>query len=401
VPLLNRAADRFQRALEGERVTDAAIAELLETSRHLVAVGAKAPAADPAFVAALRERLMAEAATMPAPSAGAARAAAARRTAQRTAPVVVVVGRGLPRLLAGAVASLLLVAAVVGVASRGAVPGQALYPVKGWLDGVQVRLASSDLDRGRTYLAQAQEHISDARELAEHDGSPEHVNVALRAAIDSVRNGQQALDTAWARTGNPQALIAARDFATRALPQVEVLRTEVRAESMPLVAQLEALLQQGKEATARRIAACGSRCSELVASLDDATAPSTTATTSTTAKQPNATSTARPSAPGGGSVTVPADPVGTAAGGGSVPLPSVSASVGGVGVGAGGGGVSASSDGVGVGLPTVSATLPLLPSATVNLPLPSATLGTGGVGATVPNLTLGGATLPGVTLSLP
>lgn len=393
--LLNRSADRFQRALEGGPITDAQLAELVETSRHLVAAGASAPAPDPAFVAALRERLMTEAASMPAPSPTAARAAAARRTARRAAPVVVVVGRGLPRLLAGATASVLLVGGIVGVASRGAVPGQALYPVKGWLDGIQVRLADNDLARGRTYLDQAQEHISDARELAEHRGSADHIDVALLAAIDAVRGGQHSLDTAYATTGNPQALIAMRDFSARALPQVGVLRTEVPAQSLPLVAQLEKLLQQGQETTARRIAACGSACSDLVSSLGPASLPSLTTTASD----------GRPAGPSGGSapggVNVPSAPVTTGAGGGSVPLPSVSASAGGLGAGVGGGGVTAGTGGVGVGLPTVSATVPILPSATVTLPLPSATIGTGGVGATVPDSTLGPVTLPGVTLSLP
>ena len=148
---------------------------------------------------------MAEAARMPAPSPVAARAAAARRAATRTAPVVVVVGRGLPRLLAGAAASALLVGGIVGAVSRGAVPGDALYPVKGWLDGVAVRLADNDFDRGRTYLCQAQGHISDARELSEPDREDAgDINVALDGAIDSVRKGRQASTPRMPRPATPR-----------------------------------------------------------------------------------------------------------------------------------------------------------------------------------------------------
>src|SRR5688500_2380567 len=109
MPVLSRSADRFQRALAGEHVTDPQVAELVETSRRLMALGTPAPGPDAPFVADLRARLMTEAARMPAPSPSAAKAAEARRTAARTAPVVFVVGRGLPRAVAGATASALLV----------------------------------------------------------------------------------------------------------------------------------------------------------------------------------------------------------------------------------------------------------------------------------------------------
>ena len=225
MPVLNRSADRFQRALEGERPGDEKLEPLLETSRRLLSVGAPAPGPDAEFVAALRVRLMAEARTLPAPASPASRATAARRPA---APVVVVVGRGLPRALAGAAASALLIGGVVGVASRTAVPGESLYPVKGWIDGVAVRLATSDYERGLTYLGQAQEHISDSRQLASRPDPDGHdIDVALAAAASAVQGGQRALDRDYASTGNPQALLAERDFTARALPQVEALRTEV------------------------------------------------------------------------------------------------------------------------------------------------------------------------------
>ena len=265
MPVLNRSADRFQRSLEGEHLGDPRVDALLETSRQLLTVGAITPGPDAEFVAALRVRLMAEAQTLPAPTAAAARAATARRAATRATPVVVVVGRGLPRALAGAAASALLVGGVVGVASRSAVPGESLYPVKGWLDGVAVRLSTSDFERGTTDLGQAQEHISDGRALAARtDPDAGDVNTALAAAADSVQGGQRALDRDYARTGNPQALLAMRDFTARALPQVDALRTEVPAASLPTLGRLESLLRESQVATARRIAACGGGCSEVL-----------------------------------------------------------------------------------------------------------------------------------------
>jgi len=398
MPVLNRSADRFQRALEGERVTDARLAALLETSRHLVELGGSGPAPDAAFVSSLRERLAREAARLPAPTPASAKAAAERRAAAR-APVVVVLGRGTPRLVAGAAASALLAAGVVGVASRDAVPGDALYPVKNWLGGVQVRLADNDLDRGRAHLAQAQEHISDARELSERRAGHEDVDVALGAAITSVQQGQRSLDAAYTATHNPQALIAMRDFTARALPQVDVLRGEVPSESLPLVGRLEALLRESHEAAARRIASCGAPCSELASTFGPSSLPSSLVTSSTSA--PGATGSSSSTAP----TRAPAPRTTTSAGGGiagpSVAGPSVSADVGGLDAGVGGGGASAGTGGASLGLPTVSASVPVVPSATANLPLPSVTLGTGGAGATLPSQTLGPVTLPGATLQLP
>lgn len=388
MPVLNRSADRFQRALEGEQVTDAGLAELVETSRHLVALTSQVPAADAVFVSTLRERLMAEAARMPAPSPVAAKAAAARRAAARTSPVVVVVGRGLPRLLAGAAASVLLVGGVVGVASRGAVPGQALYPVKGWLDGVAVRLADGDLERGQTYLSQAQGHVSDARTIAERSSDDTgDVNTALDGAIDSVRKGRQALDTAYATTGNPQALIAMRDFTARTLPQLDALRTEAPAGSQTRLAELVALLRDTEESTTRRIAACGSACTGAVSSnLGPASLPSTSATSGASGSASGSS----------GGITVPSTAV-TVPGG--VPVPGGSGTGGPI-VGGGGGGASVGTGGASVGLPTLSVSVPIVPSVTATVPLPTVSVGTG-IGATVPSSTLGPVTLPGVTVTLP
>lgn len=396
MPVLNRSADRFQRALEGQSPGDPRLDPLVETSRRLVAVGSAAPGPDAAFVAALRVRLLAEAESLPAPGPGASRAAAARRTAARATPVVVVVGRGLPRALAGAAASALLVGGIVGVVSRSAVPGDSLYPVKSWLDGAAVRLATSDFERGTTYLGQAQEHISDSRDLAARTDPDAHdIDVALAAAAESVQGGQRALDRDYARTGNPQSLLAQRDFTARAIPQVDALRTEVPAASLPALRRLESLLEDVQVATARRVAACGSRCGEaLTTSLGASSLPSvaTSGAGSATATRPVAS----PPATAGG-ITVPGAPV---TGGAGAPAPGVTAGTGGVTVGGGGSGVTLSTGGATANLPSVSATLPL-PSGTVLVPLPSATLGTGGITATVPGPTLGTVTLPGATIKIP
>ena len=408
MPVLNRSADRFQRALEGERSGDPHVDTLLTTSRHLTSVGGRAPGPDPEFVTALRVRLMAEAELLPAPTGAAARAAAARRAAARATPVVVVLGRGLPRALAGAAASAVLVGGVVGVVSRSAVPGDSLYPVKGWVDGVAVRLATSDFERGTTYLGQAQGHLSDSQDLAARAAADARdIETALSAAVEAVRGGQQALDRDYASTGNPQALLAQRDFTARALPQVEALRSQVPAASLTVLGRLESLLREGQVSTARRLAACGAPCGRALTttvgptSLPNVVTSAGSATAGPT--RPGSTSAPAGAAPGVSvpGVTVPGAPVTGAAGGvSSTPGSGEGTGPGGVSVDGDGAAATLSPGGATAGLPSVSATVPL-PSGTTSVPLPSATIGTGGVTATVPSSTVGSVTLPGATITLP
>lgn len=389
-----RAADRLQRALEGERVADTETTRLARTASALASVPTGAGAPRPEFVAALRERLMAEAATMPVvarPAAG----APTEREDRRSSPLVLVVGRGMPRALAGAAASVLVVGTVVGVASRGAVPGSALYPVKGWLDSVAVQLAGSDLDRGLTHLAQAEEHISETRELADRDERDADGYVeALQQAVLDVRAGQRDLARAFDETGNPQALIAVRDFASRARPQVEALRPEVPAEALPVLGELESLLGDADAAALRRLVACAPTCVTLrQVGVNPTDLPSLSSTTAETA--PRATTTS----PGnGGGVVVPGTAV-TADPDGSGGAPGVTAGSGGVTLGGDSGGATLSTDGGKLNGPTVGTSVTGLPR--VSATLPSVGVSSGSVQATVPDATLGSVTLPGVTATVP
>ena len=389
--LTNRAAERFQRALEGERVTDAELEGLLQTSRALSTVPLAGAAPREGFVLALRERLMAEAEQMPSPSPAAAKAAAGRRAAARSAPVVVVVGRGFPRVLAGAAASVVAVGAIVGVASRSAIPGSALYPVKGWLDSVAVQMAGSDYDRGLTHLSQAQEHISDARALAEQSNvDPQEFVDVLRSAVSSVRSGQRDLNTSFDATGNPQALLAIRDFSARALPQVEALQPEVPAKALPVLGELQALLADAESASLRRLAACAPTCAR---STGASVSPTDLPTLPGAAPSGGATTS---SASGSAGVQVPGTAVTVAPGGGA---PGVTAGSGGLTLGGSSGGAMLSTGGTTLNGPSVGASVPGLPSLSVTLP--SVGIATTSIGATLPGATLGTLPLPGVSVSVP
>jgi hypothetical protein len=318
----SRRADLLERSLQGQKCTDQEVLELVATVGLIAPLTSRAGAPQPEFVSALGIRLRAEALALPARESRTTQESIrfpspieSRRSA--VPPRVFAVGRGLPRVLAGATASLLLVGGIVGGASRSALPGGLLYPVKQLLDSTAVQLASSDFDRGMTLLSQAQEHISDARALVDRDGAeadPASVDEALVNAHDAVSSGQRTLLAEFDRTGNPQALIALQDFVSRALPQLHALRPLVPADTRPDVDAVIMLLQDIRTRLTRRVALCGQPCAFM-----DSTARAGSSTFAPPTGLPSTL------APGGGTgVTLPTAPVPLVT---LAPIPGVTASV--------------------------------------------------------------------------
>jgi len=286
MPFGSKRADLLERSLGGYKSTDMEVCELVATAGRIPALTSLVRGPGPEFVSALRIRIRAEAMTLPArearPIARNAKGQDIRTRRSTAEPRVFAIGRGLPRVLAGTTASLLLVGAVIGGASRSALPGGLFYPVKALLDSAAVQLAGSDFDRGTTLLSQAQEHISDAGALVERDGAqvdPALVNQALLSGFDAVTAGQRALLGEFDRSGNPQALIAVQDFDVRALPQLKALRPLVPDSSRPQVDALITLLQETETTLARKIAVCGQPCAALVTSVSSVTASPSAAST--------------------------------------------------------------------------------------------------------------------------
>ena len=298
--------------------------------------------------------------------------------------------------LAAAAAAVLVIGGALGFASRSAVPGDALYGVKQLLDRAAVQLAGSRYDQGLTYLAQAQEHIGDARSLIDRGQPSTHdLDTAYDSAADATRRAQTILLEAYRTEGRAAALTELSDFYTRAIPQVDAMRPRVPAASLPAWQRLRDLLGAGQVATLRDLASCtvcGDRADQAKQLLSGLV---TTRPGATTAPRPSTTA-PRPSV----SLPRPQLPSATLPGGGlpSAPLPSVPVPGGGVSVTGGvtlpggtinlpGAGVNSTTGGLGGGGVT-------LPGATVSLPrvgVSSTTVGVGG----------GGITLPGATVPVP
>ncbi|GAA2474961.1 DUF5667 domain-containing protein [Terrabacter carboxydivorans] len=418
----------LQRALDGETVSEPGILELVAVLHAVQAVDQAGLAPRAEFVSELRARLLDDDAgssapvvpllplspgdadhagpvaggTTPtsAPSAPSAPGSpsSSPTTDGGTVSVLRFAARPL-KLVAAAAASILVIGGALGFASRSAVPGDALYGVKQLLDRAAIQLAGSRYDEGLTYLAQAQEHIGEARDLLDGGSpAPHDLDTAYDSATDATGRAQTILMEVYRTEGRTDALTELSDFYTRAIPQVDAMRPQVPAASLPAWQRLRDLLGAGEVATLRGLAdcsACGDRAvaaRQLLARLTAAASPSipgsgtsapgTLPSGGATASSPAPSAPRPPGATGAGGLPLPGVKVtgGVTLPGGTVNLPSVGLTSTAVGVG--GGGVT-------------------LPGASVSLPgvgVTSSTLGVGGGGITLPSATV---PLPSVTLGLP
>src|SRR6478609_1130454 len=309
----NADGELLQRALEGEQVSEPGILELVAVLHAVQAVDQAGLAPRAEFVSDLRARLLADDATAVTPlvplapadpidgdedgPAGADAAGAADDGPRDggTVSILRVAARPL-KFIAAAAASILVIGGALGFASRSAVPGDALYGVKQLLDRAAVQLAGSRYDEGLTYLAQAQEHIAEARELLDGGAPSTHdLDTAYDAATDATGRAQTILMEVYRTEHRTDALTELADFYTRAIPQVDAMRTRVPAGSLASWQRLRDLLGAGQLAAC---GVCGDRATQArqaLARLPGAVRPSSpvsgTSAPGTAPSRPGATTT--------------------------------------------------------------------------------------------------------------
>jgi len=376
-----REAERFARLLDGEDVPSAS-----PDLRALATLAAELPqpvvVPDPAFVARLRERLVDDAASLPARPVQQLAAPTRPRPAREPRAVVVRVPRGLVTTVLATVAGL---AVLVGGLSSRALPGDRLYDVKLGIGQAQVRLAGGDLARGRALLHQVDHRLDEVSALvAAGDPTAADVDTALGHAADQLAEAQRVLLATDDGQPDPVALQALADATTQATGRLDQLGPMLPTASEPSLKRVLDLLASGTSALSRQVQVCGEACRSLAGSLGGALAgPGGAGGAATAAPGAGPSSTTDRSRDRGlPQVTVPtavptAGGAGGADGGAGVPgLPGAdSTSAGTTGGGATLPGATASLPGVGVTVPGVTVTTAPGGLPSVSVPPVAVTLG--------------------------
>lgn len=181
------------------------------------------PVPRPAYVANLREQLLAEARSAPAPTPSSAPtrpAPAIRRTGSRE------------RRLAAVAAALVAVGGTSGVATaaQSALPGETLYPVKRGLENVEVGVSFGDAGKGRDFLEAASSRLEEAGGLiAGGDDGVTWVEPTISDFDDQATAGTDLLLRAFEEDRNPSTVAEVRTFTASSMETLQTLAAEAPA----------------------------------------------------------------------------------------------------------------------------------------------------------------------------
>ena len=251
-------ADEFAALVDGttpvRRVSTPDTERLVGVAQRLRAEGSADDRSLPRddFAADLRERLMAEAATVLTPQ-NAALALPPRTRGKRER-----------RLVAAATAAVLLGGtAGMATAAQSALPGDALYPVKRGIEKAQAGLTVSSAARGRDLLHQADARLDEARGLIEQGstGGAPQVPHTVASFTEQARQGADLLLASYRDSHDPQTVVAVREFAASGLASIEAMSGTAPAEAQPGLRDAARALQE-IDAQATRLC---TTCSDLPA----------------------------------------------------------------------------------------------------------------------------------------
>lgn len=230
-PFKNRRAQRLSELVDeadgsvrrhGRTSHDEELAQLAEVGRSLRSAApsvAASSAPDPAFQAALRRRLMVEAAAQGIGATATGQDTTVRVPRQRTRRRFA---------FAALVAGLILGLSGVATASGDAVPGDALYPVKRTTERAQLAFAGSDVNRGQLYLEFARNRLVETTGL--HDDQAALVTALADMDSDTVE-GVRSLTTAAVERQDSAVLDALDEFTSQQRPGIVALMEDVGGDA--------------------------------------------------------------------------------------------------------------------------------------------------------------------------
>jgi hypothetical protein len=272
--ITGRRAEQFHALLEDSSTSDTvlpAYADLLVVAGALRAV--PAPVADPAFVASLRERLIAEAESVLVAAASERDDADARLRLPSTTPRA----RRRHRRLAAVVSGVVLVggSATMAVASESALPGDGLYPIKRGLESAHVGLTFDRGDRGRLLLADARTRLDEAQTLSRTHADPARVNDALNAFTTQAISGSDLLVSDYDATGDQSSITTLRTFSVASMDQLDQLQSEVPPQSLDPLLRAAQMVDQVQQTSLQTCSVC---TGPVLGSIPSVLAQSTQAT---------------------------------------------------------------------------------------------------------------------------
>lgn len=204
-------AEAFHEAWESGAPSSGEVAQLVHAAEAMCRAAVVQPR--PEFRSALREQLMAEAATVLVATA-----------APAAAPTRIVTPAVRPhrarRRIAGIAVAAVSSAGVVGLVagSASAVPGDVLYPVKRGVENVELAMHRSDEARGTYRLEIASERLREARAVIA-DGSPAEraqLPALLSDFTENAEAGSQELFAVYDADGSDSAVESVNDFSATA-----------------------------------------------------------------------------------------------------------------------------------------------------------------------------------------
>jgi Domain of unknown function (DUF5667) len=213
-----------------------------------------APEPDPAFVLALRERLLEEAETVLV-AAAAERADTDERLRLRpSAPRT----RRRNRRLAAGISGVILVGAsgTMAVAAQTALPGDRLYPLKRGLESAHAQLTFDRAARGRVLLDNASTRLDEVAELSRTGGSSDDVSRTLDAFTQESIDGSDLLIADYQATGDQSSVTSVRTFTAASMAQLRMLQHAVPTDSVDELLQAAQSLDQVQQVATRACPTC-------------------------------------------------------------------------------------------------------------------------------------------------
>ncbi len=271
--ITGRSAQRFHELVEGSSTSGAHLpsyAELLDVVGALRATPAPEP--DPAFVAALRERLLVEAESLLTAAAADRAETDARLRLRPAAPRARSRNRRLAAVISGV--TLVGVTGTMAVAAQSALPGEGLYPLKRGIENAHAELTFDRAARGRLLLADAATRLDEATALSRQDTAGSTVvGDTLDEFTQQAVAGSDLLVSDYQATGNQSSITSVRSFTAASMATLHQLQGMVPPAADDQLLQAAQALDQVQQVAVHTCPSCpGPSVTSVPSVLTDAVA---------------------------------------------------------------------------------------------------------------------------------